>query len=54
MLWKGWGGGHLLDKRGFALLLTATLPVNKTHIRFCFLGGGGEGWGTVSVGVDLT
>ena len=47
MLLKGWGGGHLLDKRGFALLLTATLPVTKTHIRVCFLGGGVQsrlGW----------
>ena len=52
MLLKGWGG-HLFDKRGFTLLLTATLPATKTHISF-FLGGRGGGWGTVWVGMDLT
>ena len=55
MLLKGWGGGHLFDKRGFTLLLTATLPATKTHISFLFWGGGGGGgWGTVWVGMDLT
>ena len=53
MLLKGWGG-HLFDKRGFTLLLTATLPATKTHISFLLGGGGGGGWGTVWVGIDLT
>ena len=49
-------GGHLFDKRGFTLLLTATLPATKTNISFLFGGGagGGGGWGTVWVGIDLT
>ena len=51
MLLKGWGGGHLFDKRGFTLLLTATLPATKTHISF-FLGGGAGGWLGYSLGWD--
>ena len=52
MLLKGWGGGHLFDKRGFTLLLTATLPATKTHISFLFWGGGAEGWLGYSLGWD--
>ena len=40
-------GGHLFDKRGFTLLLTATLPATKTNISFLF--GGGRGGGGVGV-----
>ena len=47
MLLKGWGG-HLFDKRGFTLLLTATLPATKTHISFLFGGGGGGVFGVQS------
>ena len=52
MLLKGWGGGHLFDKRGFTLLLTATLPATKTHISFFFWGGGAGGWLGYSLGWD--
>ena len=53
ILLKRWrGGGNLFDKRGFTLLLTATLPVTKTHITF--FGRGWEGWCMVWVGMDLT
>ena len=46
------GGGHLFDKRGFTLLLTATLPATKTHISFFWGGGGGGGWWGYSLGWD--
>ena len=53
MLLKGWGG-HLFDKRGFTLLLTATLPATKTHISFLFGGGGGRGVVGVQSGLGWT